>query len=196
MPFDCYAPKGPLNTGETRYDEIKRSDQLTFGLEFWQGPYHNQIITGEWNHESLMEEKRQKLNKKRVFISHRQKDKTWSLAFAAVLQAHGIDYWLDICDPRLSNPHKKLPPIGIANIIEIALINSTHVVALISKNSAGSAWIPYEYGRIKSPNSHIGNVCAYNCLPSGRSLPEYMQLSKVGYSDMDVVQWIQQTPIR
>lgn len=40
--------------------------------------------------------------------------------------------------------------VGIAAIIEMALLNCTAVVAVHSILSAASKWIPYEFGRVKT----------------------------------------------
>lgn len=185
MNFNCYE-KEELNLGETRYDSLKE-DPNVIGVGYWQGGRHDGYIVDEWDHGNRVAE-RSKLTKPRVFISHRQLDSQRALDFANYLTANGIEYWLDLCDSRLVNA-QNLTPIAIANIIEIALINCTHVVAIMTKNSKGSLWIPYEYGRIKDPSSYIGNVCAYYDIPK-TELPEYMMLSEYQTAENKVVQWI------
>jgi len=67
---------------------------------------------------------------------------------------HGWDYWLDVHDPGLTVINSRLlspqsQALAVALIIEVALLNCTHVLATITDNSPGSAWIPYEYGRVQ-----------------------------------------------
>ena len=86
----------------------------------------------------------------RVFVSHRKCDVDIAdcIAYLAANQC-GYGYWLDIDDPALNyvNAPDVASPVKemlIAAIIEIGLINSTHCIAAITWNSAGSKWIPYE----------------------------------------------------
>ena len=67
---------------------------------------------------------------------------------------HNLDYWLDVHDPQLSqvpqDPSNPRYGILIAAIIEIALLNCTHIVAVHTSNSVKSKWVPYELGRAKA----------------------------------------------
>lgn len=90
----------------------------------------------------------------RVFVSHQRDD--WRLAERVAWQATevGFEYWLDVHDPKLAWANRAVLPVRIralliAAIIEIALLNSTHVVALHTSKSQHSRWIPYEFGRAK-----------------------------------------------
>jgi hypothetical protein len=77
----------------------------------------------------------------RLFVSHKQEDARYAMRIAELAFKHGFDVWVDVLDPNLSqlgtHPEtmKKVYPLIIAAIIELALINSTHVVACITKNS-------------------------------------------------------------
>jgi hypothetical protein len=53
-----------------------------------------------------------------------------------------------------------LSPFQTACVIEMALLNCTHVVALVTPESVPSRWIPYEYGNVKEPTPYLLNpVC-------------------------------------
>jgi hypothetical protein len=130
-----------------------------------------------------------------VFISHRQSD--WSLAedVAKTVTNTGRDYWLDIHDPTLRWANKKVICLGsvarailLAAIIEIALLDSTHVISLHTVNSAGSAWIPYELGRAKARKIVSSQAAGWfdppKILPSG--CPEYVHLAHQTFSHQDV----------
>jgi len=91
-----------------------------------------------------------------VFVSHRLADVARAKSLASAARAAGFDKWLDVEDPNLQTLSKVTGPLSlaahaaaIACVIEMGLLNSTHVLALLSVNSPGSAWIPYEYGRVK-----------------------------------------------
>ncbi|WP_292530699.1 toll/interleukin-1 receptor domain-containing protein [Methylocystis sp.] len=90
-----------------------------------------------------------------LFISHRMSDVNNALHIAWLATQVGYDYWLDIHNPTLiaasgSSLPSPAKDILLAAIIEIALLNATHVIALHTKHSLGSKWIPYELGRAKA----------------------------------------------
>src|SRR5882672_2540578 len=85
----------------------------------------------------------------RLFISHRQADEPYALAIAHLAQRHGFYFWLDILDPTLAVAGAQTDPRTIAIIIEMALLNCSHVIAVMTPNTKGSTWVPYEYGRVK-----------------------------------------------
>ena len=90
-------------------------------------------------------------------MSHRKSDVEIAdrIAYLAATQC-GYGYWLDVDDPVLNYVNATDVSIAspvremlIAAIIEMGLLNSTHFIAAITWNSAGSKWIPYEFGRAK-----------------------------------------------
>jgi hypothetical protein len=89
-----------------------------------------------------------------LFISHQRKDGDYAKRIACQAHHRHLDYWLDVHDPVLAAvnqmPGTPLRSLLIAAIIEIALLNSTHVIALHTVNSGGSKWLPYELGRAKA----------------------------------------------
>jgi hypothetical protein len=134
-----------------------------------------------------------------VFISHRQKDWRRAEEVAKIVSATGRDYWLDIHDPMLlwingtkTNIGTSAGAILLAAIIEIALLNSTHVITLHTANSAGSAWIPYELGRAKARRIFSSNAAGWfdhpTILPA--TCPEYLHLAHQTLSDQDVEDWL------
>ncbi|MCB1090050.1 MAG: toll/interleukin-1 receptor domain-containing protein, partial [Verrucomicrobiae bacterium] len=102
---------------------------------------------------SLHDRGRRRDGQPRVFISHRQADRTVAENAARLATANGFNYWLDVHDPNLAawnlQPDTPQKSIAIAAIIEMALLNCSHVLAIVSGNTPGSAWVPYEYGRVK-----------------------------------------------
>ena len=86
----------------------------------------------------------------RVFISHRspKPDVDYARRVAWLANRQGCGYWLDVEDPALHRANGSLlgspaRDVLIAAIIEMGLLNASHVLAVITANSAGSKWIPY-----------------------------------------------------
>jgi hypothetical protein len=135
------------------------------------------------------------LTKPCVFISHRQADEARAENVAKIVSAEGYDYWLDIHDPLLKWATPVVTgPAGaalLAGIIEIALLNSTHVIALHTSHSAGSKWIPYELGRAKARSIFSTQAAGWfetTNLPE--TCGEYVYLTWQTFSDPDIQNWL------
>jgi len=141
----------------------------------------------------------------RVFISHRQADEAYALRVAKLAFDSAFDYWLDVIDlDPLRNPQvialeRRLgrplldfeKGILTAAIIEMALLNCTHVLAVMTANTAGSKWVPYEYGRVKKPPPLS---CEASCWWDTTSLtlsdiPEYMYLGEIHSNEAQIKSW-------
>ena len=162
--------------------------------------YHRFLRAIE-RHDDGMRRNDARLGGQSVFISHRQCDEKLATRAACIVQEHGFDYWLDIEDPGLaaiSSIEGLIPAtvksILIAATIEIGLLNSTHVLALLSKNAAGSQWIPYEYGRAKScwpfQNRKLWSPNAATWVQSSVSPPEYAFLAHVVRTEQGIRSWL------
>ncbi len=120
----------------------------------------------------------------RLFISHRKMDKQYALRMAKLAYSNGFAYWLDVLNPDLQSlsgttHDKQLIPLLTACIIEMALINCTHVLACMTPNTIGTLWVPYEYGRIKHLPLYAANVAAWlHPNLDAQEFPEYMWLGK------------------
>jgi hypothetical protein len=101
----------------------------------------------------------------RVFVSHQRQDVGYAERVAYLATQHRLDYWLDVHDPILAAAqqisHDPRYGIVIAAIIEIALLNCTHVVAVQTSNSAKSKWVPYEFGRAKARSIASTQACSW-----------------------------------
>lgn len=132
------------------------------------------------------------LTKPRVFISHRRSDLAPALEVKNAADANGFDYWLDVEDPKLSalgyHPDKKAVAVLTAAIIEMALINCTHVLAVMTPSTAGSLWVPYEYGRITEFPTVHGRAAAWlhSNLPQP---PEYLLLGVITNTIDEIENW-------
>jgi hypothetical protein len=89
-----------------------------------------------------------------LFVSHQWKDDKLAERVAWEAKEVGFDYWLDVHDTKLTAVTSAALPVPIkaaliTGIIEVALLNSTHLVGLQTTNSQTSRWVPYEFGRAK-----------------------------------------------
>jgi hypothetical protein len=135
------------------------------------------------------------LTKPCVFISHRQADWRRAEEVARIVDGEGCDYWLDIHDPLVAwASHHFSGAAGavlLAAIIEIALLNSTHVIALQTSNSAGSKWIPYEFGRAKARRIYSSQAASwFEATISPAACGEYVYLAHQTFSDSDIQGWL------
>lgn len=90
-----------------------------------------------------------------IFISHQQRDAHLAMRIACLASQHGLQYWLDVLNPSLAlvnqlPTHDPRRSVLIAAIVEIGLLNSSHVIAVHTINSRMSRWVPYEFGRAKA----------------------------------------------
>lgn len=136
-----------------------------------------------------------------LFISHRQCDQGIARRVACIAQEHGYDYWLDVEDPNLT----AISTIGgiipatvkavlVAATIEIGLLNSTHVIALLSKKAKGSQWIPYEYGRAKAYPAYskhpLWTPTAATWVQSDVNPPEHALLATILRTELGLRRWL------
>ncbi len=131
-----------------------------------------------------------------VFISHRRADWQRAEDIAKLVDSKGRDYWLDIHDPTLQWASKQFTgaaaAVLLAAIIELALLNSTHVIALHTTNSRGSVWIPYELGRAKARKIYSSQSAGWFDRPSVSpdKCGEYVYLGHQTFSDQDILDWL------
>jgi hypothetical protein len=136
----------------------------------------------------------------RVFISHRKADATEALRVAQLVQECGYDYWLDVLNPELLKiPYMGLPAqaeaVAMASVIEMGLLNCSHVIALITPNTKGTLWIPYEYGRVKEPPLVSLQPACWIHRDYADPLPEYLHLGPVHYVESTIQSWLKTPPV-
>jgi len=130
----------------------------------------------------------------RLFVSHRQDDEKRALDVAALAQAEGFQVWVDVLDSDLQRAAKAATgkPADaalIAEYIEIALLNCTHVIALITPRTPGTYWVPYEYGRVKDSSLHsLRAACWIDQHVTYE--PEYLELGVKTRSDDEIRDWL------
>jgi hypothetical protein len=132
-----------------------------------------------------------------LFVSHRQADAAQATRLAYLACQEGFDYWLDVLDPSLQGSGvqgttaTEQAAAATAAVIEMALLNSSHVVAIITQNTRGSQWVPYEYGRVKDPSAtSVQAACWLDQSSRNSGLPEYLYLGAILKSEAEIRQWL------
>ena len=124
----------------------------------------------------------------RVFVSHRQGDMGFAERIAYLASNEGFEFWLDVWDPQLQalqvqarfSLKGEQKAQAIASVIEMVLLNSTHVLAEMSPDTRGSLWVPYEYGRVKDEAVlSFQAACWTHPALRARDFPEYLRLGAV-----------------
>jgi len=71
----------------------------------------------------------------------------------------------------------------------MALLNCTHVIALLTPRTPGTYWVPYEYGRVKDSSPHsLRAACWID--PHVTYEPEYLELGVKTRSDDEIRDWL------
>ena len=134
------------------------------------------------------------LSRPRLFVSHRKDDVKRALDVAALAQGEGFQVFVDVLDSELqraAQPSTGTPADAslIAKIIEMALLNSTHVIALITPRTPGTYWVPYEYGRAKDSSLHSLQAACWIDQDLTYE-PEYLELGVKTRSDDEIRDWL------
>jgi hypothetical protein len=79
---------------------------------------------------------------KSTFLSHSSKDNDLIPGIVYVLQNHGAQVYVDLGDYRLPEP----PSVETAQVLRDTISEMRRFVLLVSPNSKGSIWIPWELG--------------------------------------------------
>lgn len=133
----------------------------------------------------------------RIFVSHRRVDGAVAESIAYIACKSNFEYWLDIHDPNLLKLGKKAHLTEMqrkwltAGIIEMALINCTHVLTVMTTNASGSDWIPYEYGRITDIPMKISRAGSWlDPVYFKANIPDYMLLGIITQSESEIKNWL------
>jgi hypothetical protein len=128
------------------------------------------------------------------------------MRLAWLAQNAGWSYWLDIIDLASAPAQlaalarwlgRPLTPLQIAiftaSLIEMGLLNCTHVIAAMTGNTKGSQWVPYEYGRIKEASRVVMNAASWwdsTTIAKKEDLPEYLHLSPILEKETAISAWL------
>src|SRR5438477_7977751 len=81
-----------------------------------------------------------------VFLSYSRQDKEKARDIAQALKASRVDYYFDEDDEELQLADENNDHVKVANCIENGLESCTHLLGIITDNTKGSWWVPYEIG--------------------------------------------------
>jgi hypothetical protein len=137
----------------------------------------------------------------RLFVSHRKDapDADYALRIAKIAVEEDFEFWLDVLNPDLDKLKQRIPhltpemeSLATARIIEMGLINSTHVIALMTPRTRGTLWIPYEYGRVKdAPVDAVDAGCWLHPKLDPVDFADYLRLGVVTYDEAGIRAWLQ-----
>jgi len=126
----------------------------------------------------------------KVFLSHRSHDKPIVRAIASLLSALDVHYWLDEEDHDLKRAAAlgMLGDKGVVHAIERGLRHATATLGLLSNNTEGSWWVPYEIGHSRGVDKP---VCYLVLGDAGRRarLPEYARIAATFWSVDELARW-------
>jgi len=131
----------------------------------------------------------QPLPKPRVFVSYKSKDRQCAFRLAYLANEEGFNYWVDVLDPTLTAVQNKQPYI-IAAIIELALLNSSHIIAAMTPNTINSAWVPYEFGRAKDATIMSSQAASWISPQLTQPIPEYLHLCIRNGAENEIRKWL------
>jgi hypothetical protein len=114
-----------------------------------------------------------------VFISHRTADDVRATYISTYLAARGVSCYLDHFDDSAST--KNITDKVLANINKC-----THLLALMTDQTHGSWWVPFEIGVGRQADRRI---TSYNNMTRS-ALPEYLQEWPVLRSDADLDKFV------
>jgi len=107
-----------------------------------------------------------------VFISHKREDSEMAQEVADALTSFDINVWLDLTELGFDEPSTDEEHIRLTHAIEAGLRNSTHLLALITPNTQGSWWVPFEIGSSRAMSKKL----AFLLHRDVRQTPSYFAL--------------------
>lgn len=118
-----------------------------------------------------------------VFVSHRQADTqaAWAIA-RALIDIADVDVFVDAFNPTLSASGN---PTQVTGVIDFGLNACTHLLAVVSDNTRGSWWVPYEVGVAR--NRPV--PCGLTLLETVKDLPEYLQTAHTVQDVHGLISW-------
>jgi hypothetical protein len=120
-----------------------------------------------------------------VFVSHKREDEGMARAVADALTAFEIDVWLDLDELGFPEPASKQEHQRLTLAIEAGLNASSHLLALITENTKGSWWVPFEIGTCRAKNKPL----AFLLHAEVREIPSYFSVGTGLENKHDFYDW-------
>ena len=180
----------PYGWGRSRPDG--RNDLVEGALRIRGGGWLRQVVNDHervWETPTDVEPAPDPL-RPRLFVSHRQGNRECALRVAWLADQAGFDVWIDVWNPLLSDTGGLSDEKAIAAVIEMALLNSTHLCAVYTDDTRGSEWVPYEYGRVKDKvtMSRRASCCLHPQMKN--AWPAWAHLGETSEYEPRLRQWL------
>lgn len=127
----------------------------------------------------------------KVFLSHRSADKPIMRSISSLLSALDVHYWFDEQDHDLQYAAAlgMIGDKGVVHSIERGIRHSTAILGLVSSQTRGSWWVPYEIGYSRASNIPV----SFLVLDIGgmkSQLPEYARIASLYWSVDELARWV------
>lgn len=117
-----------------------------------------------------------------VFISYRHSDREEAAQINNKLRYAGINTYMDVLDPESQTTE------NITEVITKNIARSSHLIAVISKQTAQSWWVPFEIGEATISATRIASFrTGYSELPE--FLKMWPQMSRARHLDMFIEEY-------
>lgn len=116
----------------------------------------------------------------KVFISHKDSDRTTALKVLAVLKNNNVEAYLDLLDNSIVQKGELL-----TRHIKSKLNECTDILVVMSERTKNSWWVPFEIGMAAQKD-----LPTVSYLQSGVELPNYLSYWPRLKSDDDIVKYI------
>ena len=120
-----------------------------------------------------------------VFISHKREDAAMARAVADALTDFDIDVWLDLDELGFPEPSTTEEHLRLTLAIEAGMNASSHLLALITRNTKGSWWVPFEIGSCRAKRKPL----AFLLHKEVREIPSYFAVGTGLQNKHDFYDW-------
>lgn len=116
----------------------------------------------------------------KVFISHKDSDRTTALKVLNVLTSNKVEAYLDVLDNSIVQKGELL-----TKHIRTKLNECTDILVVMSENTKASWWVPFEIGMAAQKD-----LPTVSYLQSGVELPDYLSYWPRLKNDSDIIKYI------
>jgi len=109
------------------------------------------------------------------FISHRAINMVDAQKISDYINESGFNTYLDKNDRDLQNAVAAYDSKKITECIQAGITNSSHIICVVSKDTAGSWWVPFEIGFATGDNLEVITLK----LKGDFELPSYLKISTI-----------------
>lgn len=117
----------------------------------------------------------------KIFLSHKKEDELLAKGIALYLIVEGIDNYCDVLDDHIDEAAEDL-----ADYFRTKLSECTHLMALVSKKTVGSWWVPFEIGIATEREYPISTYFIESC-----ATPDYLKKWPFLRSTSDLKKYIE-----